>query len=308
MSKTVLITGANAGIGKDVARQLALRSDVAKVYLGCRNLAKAQAAQHDLEAATGRTIFEVVPVDVSDLGSVRAAAALISEPLDALVMNAGGNGGPTPRKQTADGVTQMVASNLLGHVVLLDTLLRDDKLSEVAVYVGSEAARGVPKLRIPRPAFATSSVDELASAIDGSYFDHRTYMASLDYAQTKYLAALWMAAQARQHPMLRFITMSPGNTAGTELFNDAPAPVRLLVQRFLLPVVAPALGLAHPLQDGARRIVDAVTDPTLRSGVFYASAANALIGSVVDQAQIVPDLADPEIQDHADAALHRFTH
>ncbi|MGA8362086.1 MAG: hypothetical protein WB793_10720 [Candidatus Dormiibacterota bacterium] len=35
--KTVLITGANAGMGKDVARQLALRPDFKRIYLACRN-------------------------------------------------------------------------------------------------------------------------------------------------------------------------------------------------------------------------------------------------------------------------------
>lgn len=300
--KTVLITGANAGIGKDAARQLALRSDTARIYLACRNPGKARAAQKDLEAATGRRVFEIVIMDVSDLNSVRAAAASIGEPLDALVMNAGGNGGATPRALTQDGVTYMFASNVLGHVVLAETLLKDGKLTEVAVYAGSEAARGVPKLRIPRPAFATSSPGELASAIDGTWFSGRKYKSSLAYAQAKYLGALWMASLARQHPGIRFITMSPGNTVGTEALSSAPAPVRVL-----MPVIAPALGLGHQLQDGARRIVDAVTDPSLTSGVFYASAARKLTGPVIDQAGIFPDLASPAIQDNANEAIHRFT-
>jgi NAD(P)-dependent dehydrogenase (short-subunit alcohol dehydrogenase family) len=58
--KTVLITGANAGIGKDVARQLALRPEFARIYLACRNQERATAARADLEAVTGRHIFEVL--------------------------------------------------------------------------------------------------------------------------------------------------------------------------------------------------------------------------------------------------------
>src|ERR1700678_3771151 len=94
--KTVLITGANAGIGKEVARQLALRDDTGKIYLACRNPDRAQAAKAGLGAATARPIFDIVLMDVSDPASVRAALPAIDGPLDALIMNAGGSGGKTP--------------------------------------------------------------------------------------------------------------------------------------------------------------------------------------------------------------------
>src|SRR5690348_17241920 len=87
--KTVLITGANAGIGKEVARQLALRPEFARIYLACRNKDRAIAAQAELEAATGRYMFDIVLIDVADLGSVRAGLAAIDGSVDALVMNAG---------------------------------------------------------------------------------------------------------------------------------------------------------------------------------------------------------------------------
>ncbi len=58
-AKTVLITGANAGIGKDVARQLASRPEIARIYLACRNRDKATTAKAELEAATGRRIFDI---------------------------------------------------------------------------------------------------------------------------------------------------------------------------------------------------------------------------------------------------------
>lgn len=73
--KTVLITGGNAGIGKDVARQLALRPEMARIYLACRNRDRASEAKAELEAKTGRNIFEIVLMDVADPGSVRAALA-----------------------------------------------------------------------------------------------------------------------------------------------------------------------------------------------------------------------------------------
>ncbi len=87
--KTVLITGANAGIGKEVARQLALRPEIGRIYLACRNRGRGTTAKAELEAATGRRIFDVVVMDVADLGSVRAGLAAIDGSVDALVMNAG---------------------------------------------------------------------------------------------------------------------------------------------------------------------------------------------------------------------------
>ena len=298
----MLVTGANAGIGKDVARQLALRPEIARVYLGCRNRERATTAKAELEAATGKRIFDIVLMDVADPGSVRAGLAGINGSLDALVMNAGGIGGKTPMALTADGVTTVFASNVLGHVVLLEGLLNESRLGEVAVFAGSESARGVPKLGMKRPSFTSTSADELATVIDGSYFTGRKFDRNLAYGQVKYIAALWMAYLARQHPDRRFVTVSPGNTSGTDGPKALSLPLRLAAK-----YVMPALRISHHLDVGARRLVDGATDPNLSSGVFYASAANKLTGPLVDQAVIFPDLANPSLQDHANEAIHRFT-
>ena len=299
--KTVLITGANAGIGKDVARQLALRPEMARIYLACRNQDRATTAKAELEAVTGRSIFDIILMDVADLGSVRAGLAAINGSLDALVMNAGVIGGKTPMDLTADGVTTLFATNVLGHVVLLEGLLAEDRLGEVAVFAGSEAARGIPKLRMKRPSFVSTSADELATVIDGSNFAGRKADPNLAFGQVKYIGALWMAYLARQYPDRRFITVSPGNTTGTQAADGLALPLRVAAK-----YVMPHLGISHKLDVGARRLVDGVTDPALSSGVFYASAANTMTGPLVDQADIFPDLANPSFQDHANEAIHRF--
>ena len=299
--KTVLITGANVGIGKDIARQLSARPEMTRVYLACRNRDRAAAAKAELEAQTGRRIFDIVLMDVADPGSVGAGLARIGGSIDALVMNAGGMGGKTPMALTTDGATYMFAQNVLGHVVLLEKLLAEGRLGEVAVFAGSEAARGIPKMGFKRPSFVSNSADELASVIDGSYFADRKTSVNLAYGQAKLIGILWMAYLARQYPDRRFICVSPGNTTGTQAPNDLPLPLRMAAK-----YVMPRLGIAHKLDVGAKRLVDGVTDPTLSSGVFYASAANTLTGPLVNQADIFPDLADPSFQDHANEAIHRF--
>lgn len=305
MVKSVLITGANAGLGREVARQLAAHDEIGRVVLACRNGAKAEAARAELASSTGRAIYDVIVLDTTDIASVRTAAKSLTEPVDAVLMNAGGVGGEEPLRLIPEGATSVFASNVLGHAALLDALLTERKLTSAAVYVGSEAARGVPKLMIKRPTFPTSSAEEFTAVIDGTY--HRGGKANVmfGYAEVKYLAALWMGACARRHPELRCVTISPGNTTGTEVADEMPLRERILM-RHVVPRIGPALGISHSLETGARRLVEGVIDEGYRDGVFYASRGSGVTGPVVDQADGRPEFADRTIQDNAYEAIHRF--
>ena len=110
------------------------------IVLGCRRAEKAAKARRELERETGRAIFETFPLDLADVAAVRASVAVSSFAVDDLVMNAGGTGGPEPLALTADGVTEIFAGNVLGHVVLFDELARAGRLRRNAVYVGSEGS------------------------------------------------------------------------------------------------------------------------------------------------------------------------
>ena len=147
-----------------------------------------------------------------------------------------------------------------------------------------------------RPALPTSSVQDFIDVITGKDFAGKKFDSPLAYGEVKYTAAMWMADQARKHPNLQLVTMSPGNTQGTEIATRCRP-------RANLNAVHPAgrrspFGLAHSLETGAGRIVSGLTDPSLKSGVFYASAEKKLIGPVVDQSEIFPDLANPTFQEH----------
>ena len=304
MIKSVMITGANAGLGRETARQLGKMSAIERVYLACRNEDKAREAKTLLEEATGRKIFEVVLMDTSDLDSVRSAVEALPAPVDGLLMNAGGMGGKTPNALTSNGVTHLFASNVLGHMVLLDELIKADKLKEVAVFAGSEAARGIPKMGFKRPSLATSSTEEFASIADGTAFD-RDIDPMKAYGPVKYLATMTTSSFARKHPGLRILTVSPGGTSGTDAMESLK-PMQKFIFKHMSKSVMPLFGLMHDLEIGAERFVKALTDDSLKSGVFYASKAKTVTGPVVDQSTIFSDLANTRYQDNAHRAAMSF--
>jgi len=302
--KTVLITGANGGLGKECARQLALIPDTTKVILGCRSPERAEAAKRSLERSTGRSIFEVLILDLSDLASVRRAAAE-APVVDALVLNAGGTGGSNGSALTDAGVTWQFAVNVLGHAVLAEAMLQADKVRSVVVYAGSEAARGVPEFKMAQPSLETSSVAEFASICDGSYFGER-FDDMAAYAHAKYVAAMWMSSLARQYPAVRLVTMSPGGTAGTNAF-EAMSPLKRFMMGYVAMPLMLMFGHAHGVEAGAKRYVDAIADERYATGVFYGNERKTK-GPVTDQTTFFPDLANPAFQDNAREAIRRFMH
>jgi NAD(P)-dependent dehydrogenase (short-subunit alcohol dehydrogenase family) len=110
-----LVTGANSGIGYQSA--LALADLGAEVVLLCRSPERGEDAAERIRSQTGNPRVTVEPVDLSDLASVRAAAArLTSEPIDVLVHNAGVL--PDERVETAAGLELAFATHVVGPFLL----------------------------------------------------------------------------------------------------------------------------------------------------------------------------------------------
>lgn len=306
MNESILITGANIGLGKETARQLALKNETKKVILFCRNQDKAEAAKRDLEQATGKKIFEIIIGDVSDADSVRLAVEKITEPIDAVILNAGGVVGKTAGKMTPSGMNVLAATNILGHVILVEELIKRDKLKKVVLVVSAEAVPGVKMLGIKPVTMKTSSVDDFAAVLDGAYFgDH--FEALQAYAYVKYAATMWALSMARKYPKLKFVAVSPGNTKGTDAPNNLPPAMQFMVKYVMMPVVFPLIGgMVHELEVGAKRFVDGISDERYKSGVFYASKEGKLSGDMVDQSTFYADLKNTTFQDNADKAIHRF--
>jgi len=109
-----LVTGASDGIGKETARQLAAKG--IHVLLGSRNLEKGQGVAQEFKEL-GLEV-EVIQLDISDAGSVQAAAASVTERherLDILVNNAGIFKDLCPISQLpADDLTATLNTNVVG--------------------------------------------------------------------------------------------------------------------------------------------------------------------------------------------------
>ncbi|WP_328339201.1 oxidoreductase [Micromonospora sp. NBC_00421] len=167
--RTVVVTGANSGIGRIAARVLAARG--AHVVLAVRDTAKGAAA-----AATMTGEVEVRRLDLADLASVRAFAEGCTGPIDLLINNAGLMIPPLGR--TADGFELQFGTNHLGHFALTNLLL--PQIRERVVTVSSSGHRA-------------GKID-----FDDPNWERRSYRAFPAYAQSKLANLLFTAELHRR--------------------------------------------------------------------------------------------------------------
>ncbi|XP_037913133.1 retinol dehydrogenase 14 [Hermetia illucens] len=141
--KTVLITGANSGIGKETAREMARQG--ARVIMACRNQETANAAREEIVKETGNNNVIIKKIDLGSQRSVREFAADIlktENKLDVLIHNAGmalAFRGAT----SEDGIELTMATNHYGPFLLTHLLIDLLKRSTPAriVIVASELYR-----------------------------------------------------------------------------------------------------------------------------------------------------------------------
>jgi NAD(P)-dependent dehydrogenase (short-subunit alcohol dehydrogenase family) len=120
--KTIVVTGANSGIGYEAALQFARKG--ATVVLACRSVEKARTAADAIAAAHPGAALDVIELDLADLKSVRTFADAFARryrQLDVLCNNAGVMA--IPHRRSADGFEMQLGTNHLGHFALTGLLL-----------------------------------------------------------------------------------------------------------------------------------------------------------------------------------------
>lgn len=243
--KIALVTGANSGIGKVTARELALQGY--RVFLACRNEAAAQAVLDDIaERSGGSARAEFLALDLGDLASVRRCAdrfLALGLPLHLLVANAGLAGQPG---LSASGFERTFGVCHVGHFLLTQLLTERLKASAPAriVVVASKAHRH-------------------AKGIDFSVLRQPTKSAGgiREYAVAKLANVLFAAELARRlkGSGISSYALHPGVVA-TNVWRAVPWPLDRLIKRFMISE-----------EQGAATTLYCATDPVLAgdSGLYY---------------------------------------
>lgn len=242
--RTVLVTGANSGIGRALAEALAPRG--ARLVLACRSEERAMPVMESLRARNPGVDLTFLPVDLADLGSVRnaAAKALAAGPLDVLVNNAGVAGTDAVSK---DGFDLTYATNHIGPFLLTNLLLPRLR----------ESAEG-------RIVNVSSGAHYSIKSIDWTVLERRTSAKRsgfFDYGVTKLMNILHAKELARRLAGTSVTTYSlhPGAVA-SNIWRAIPGPLAWFMKLFMLSN-----------EQGARTPLYCATAPELRgvSGRYY---------------------------------------
>lgn len=197
--RTAVVTGANSGIGRVTALELARAG--AAVTLAVRDESKGRAAA---EGMVGDVT--VRRLDLADLASVRAFAEATDGPVDLLIDNAGVMA--TSERRTADGFELQIGTNHLGHFALTNLLL--PRITDRVVVVSSGLHRN-----------GRIDLDDLNG-------EHRRYRPWAAYSQSKLANLLFVLELERRltaaGSAVRAVAAHPGYAA-TDLQRRTGSPI-----------------------------------------------------------------------------------
>mmetsp|Transcript_6448 Transcript_6448/g.19545 ORF Transcript_6448/g.19545 Transcript_6448/m.19545 type:complete len:314 (+) Transcript_6448:162-1103(+) len=250
--KVAIVTGANIGLGLEIARVLAAKN--AHVVLACRSVEKGENAKTKLEETIGKDAkVEVMRLDVSSIASAKEFAAEFKrrfQRLDMLMENAGVMALQS-RRESEDGFELQLATNHIGHFVLAGELMPLLKATEGSrVVTQSSAANWNGKFDFEDlnaeksyQRWSQYSMTKLANVVFATELQRRLNEKGLN-SPTAYSV----------HPGYVYGQLQD-NAAQGSFFED-------LIYRVLKP-------LANTYAEGALPALLALTDPEAKPGSFY---------------------------------------
>lgn len=243
--RIAIVTGANNGIGFETTVGMAKAGF--HVVMACRSLEKAEAAKAEVAKRVPSASLDVIALDLSDLGSVRAFAEAFRDryaKLDVLINNAGIL--LYSARTNAEGVDLQFATNHLGHFLLtasLIDLIPDDPASRIV---------------------SLSSIAHKAASI---HFDDLTcgQDPGMAYGQSK-LACLLFGDELDRRlrasgKVLKSLTVHPGGS-DSGLFQDLDDASREAMK-------AQVEQLLHSNEDAAKPSLFAALSDEVEGGDYY---------------------------------------
>ncbi|KAG0646606.1 Short chain dehydrogenase atnD [Hyphodiscus hymeniophilus] len=224
-SQTIVVTGANTGLGLEAARHF-VRLGAAKVILGCRSLDKGFDAKKDIKHSyqVSECIIEVWEVDLESYASVKAFCLKVGEleRVDVVLENAGV---ATPKFELCEGMEKTITVNVVS--TFLMALLVLPKLRESAVKYGT-----VPRLTIvasdahEQANFKDQSAPNIFEALKSDKHQPDRYNISklLEILTVRGLAP---AMTASGKPKVVLNTLTPG-FCHSELMRHATLPLKVM--------------------------------------------------------------------------------
>lgn len=218
MTKIVLVTGGNSGIGLAIAHEMARRLPAGSVLcLASRNRQKMESARAEILARAPGAIVELYELDLASLAKIRAFATdfLARHPrLDVLVNNAGAF--PDKQQFTADGYEFQFGANYLGPFLLTHLLLP-------ALRAGDDG-------RIVNMA---SMMHALGKIDPATFRGRKPYIGVRAYAQSKLGNLLFSNALARRLDGITSNAMHPGGV-NSSIYDELPRWQFALLRPFLV--------------------------------------------------------------------------
>jgi dehydrogenase/reductase SDR family protein 12 len=198
LGKKYMITGANAGVGREITKFLASKG--ASVYMVCRNPERANKARDEIVAETGNTDVKVLLCDCSLEADVRRMwteyCSLVPSPqLDGLVCNAGLLA--NEKTLTSEGVEITLAVHLLFGTYLLGQLAMPYLEATEGSRVIAVSSGGMYNTKFPAWDIASSTGK---AKYDGQF----------SYAYAKRGQVLLMEQWTVAHPKVKFVSSHPG--------------------------------------------------------------------------------------------------
>nr|XP_054757897.1 retinol dehydrogenase 11-like [Lytechinus pictus] len=276
--KTVLITGANAGIGRETAIDLARRG--ARVIMGCRNPTKAKVAVADVRKRSSNENVIFKQIDLSDLNSVKKCADEIlkgEERLDVLINNAG-LVNFSDRGLTPEGYDTTMATNHVGHFVLTLALIELIKKSAPSRIINVTSYGHVNIKQIDYTNISGKGVYGL-----NRYLESKVANIHFTNVLARRLSGTGVTAYS----------VNPG-IVYTNIWESSRVTVRSGILRFLYLVGMPLLIFLRNEKDGAQTTIYCAIDESITqlSGGYFTNCSLGKESKLAEDEQVAKQLWD----------------